>query len=65
MPSVIEVLTEKKAALQAELSKVEAEISEIPSKFHQLEAELWADLKGWFGSTTPAPTSEPIVPPAA
>ena len=54
MPSVLEVLQEKKASLLAEVAKVEQEIATIPSEFATLEHELWAKLKAWFVGTPPA-----------
>ena len=48
--TVIEELQSKKAALQAELAKIEQEISAIPSEFHTLEHDLWLKIKTWFGA---------------
>lgn len=68
--TVIEELQAKKAALQAEMDKVEAEIAAIPSEFHTFEAEAWARIKAFFHANPAAaaptpPTTPPTVPPAA
>jgi hypothetical protein len=63
MASVIETYNEKRMALQAELHKVEMEISQIPSEFHALEIELWTKIKEWFGGNPNSALVLPAVPP--
>ena len=67
MATVIESLQADLSAAKAEVAKIEAQISALPSRFHAWEVEAWAEVKAFFhlNPAAAAPTSPASVPPAS
>jgi cell division protein FtsB len=47
--TVIDALNQKLADARAEVAKIETEIANIPVEVHNLESDIWAKIKTFFG----------------